>query len=271
MMPTYQDFSGMERPSILCPADVADMIYIVDDRLYNRAHQEFLKATDVDSRRLRDAQSRAFVESLFAEWLTYEKEIEDRGMRATPFRMISECLRENGDIDGRQLGDLREIDRTNIASCFWIREANAASRRLVLEDLVHDDVYEVRNAPIAAEWDGTSGGAMIARIARARGTWRLVSPPVASLRGPSDGTLLDGLRADAHAYHPHYLDLLRAVLGDGIGGWCKAGAFAGGMGGRSAGGASDAFRRPRGRCGGDRPQRRDDRAKRRGKAWDGRR
>lgn len=215
--------------ALLCPAAVTNMIYIADDRLYDRAHREFMEATDVDVRQVRDAHRRALVESLFEEWLSYDRTMGDGADAPTPFGLVMECLHGTGDIDDRQLAVLRDIDRTNIASLFWVRQASAADRRIVLEDLVHGNVYKVRDAPIAAEWDGATGGAMIVRIAKAHGVWRLLSPPVVAIRGTADGSLRADLLADARAFHPHYLDLLRAVLaGDSHGLFSRHDARSGG-------------------------------------------
>ena len=97
------------------------------------------------------------------------------------------------ELDTRAVSDLREVDATNFASMFWVRESNASTGHMTLEDLVHGGEYDVACAPLAAQYDGARGGMIVNRIAKVREAWRPCGIPVHEARRPDDAETREDL------------------------------------------------------------------------------
>ncbi len=118
-------------------------------------------------------------------------------------------------IGTREIRDFRELDDTNFASMFWIRDASAVKGRLTVEDIIHGGVYEVADVHAASQYDGAHGGMIVIRIAHVRGVWRSCSIPIYEARRPDDPQIGDSLARSFRetGYKPDFAGLVRFFYG----------------------------------------------------------
>ena len=118
-------------------------------------------------------------------------------------------------IGTREIRDFRELDDTNFASMFWIRDASAVKGRLTVEDIIHGGVYEVADVHAASQYDGAHGGMIVNRIAHVRGVWRSCSIPIYEARRPDDPRTGDSLARSFRetGYKPDFAGLVRFFYG----------------------------------------------------------
>lgn len=119
-------------------------------------------------------------------------------------------------IGTREIRVFRELDDTNFASMFWIRDASAVKGRLTVEDIIHGGVYEVADVHAASQYDGAHGGMIVNRIAHVRGVWRSCSIPIYEARRPDDPRI--GVRWPVHSGKPDINRTLPVWCGFSTGG-----------------------------------------------------
>ncbi|PJM79375.1 hypothetical protein [Bifidobacterium scaligerum] len=221
-------------PVMLDSKDVVDAFKRYNLAIYAEARREFYHEVNLNPFRPHAESTLRFVEWMFWDWFSYdcaisghglsldesedlELELEHRpGMGISPFIAMGELLYEHTDkIDNRGICDLRDIDETNFASMFWIRDANAASGCLRLEDIVQGGTYDVMDHAAAGKYDGARGGMIVNRIAYARGAWRTCAIPVYEARRPDDPEVGGKLIRDFRncGYRPDFPGLVRFFYG----------------------------------------------------------
>lgn len=233
-MVTVAAIGDPDSPAMLDTKDVVDMFKRSNLAVYAEARREFYRKVNLDPFKPHSQYVLQLVEWSFLDWFSFDCRISGSGITGnesedmlveleydalrgiSPFRAAAEYLHRHaggvGDID---LDDLREVDETNFASMFWIRDANAVQGRLMVEDLIHGELYSVFDPRAAARYDGAHGGLIVNRIARARGMWRSCAIPLYEARRP------DALDAKADisrefrdtGYTPDVAGLLRFFYG----------------------------------------------------------
>ena len=198
-------------PSLLYAGDVARLFRMADKDEYKRARREFIRASDIDFRQIAHAGLRAYMRGLFEEWFAYDRPVDESG--TTPFDIIAGAMFElDGTVGERQYRDFREFSSTTFAAWFWILDANASTRIMSVENLADGRRYEVYAGDFAARCDGAKGGSMLVRIARPRGTWRMLGNPNVYLREPNDEDEHHYLSSIIRGWNPGFPELVGTLF-----------------------------------------------------------
>lgn len=178
--------SEHDGPTLLYSGDVARAFRAIDGDEYKRARREFIRLSGFDFRRIADRNLRGYMRCLFEEWFAYDRPVDGMGS-TTPFDVVARSLYEGDAAVGEpQYADFLDFSDTNFAAWFWIRDANASTKSMMLENLADGGTYEVADPEYAARFDGATGGSLMVRIARVRGEWRMVGHPEVVMREPAD-------------------------------------------------------------------------------------
>ena len=207
---------SVRKPALLDTADIAKMFRRADLVLYGDARRSFFEEVNLDPFKRRSQRFLDRLEWCFEEWFSYDFALNDED--ATPFDVVASFLHDRDErIGDREYDELREVSRTNFVSWFWVRESSAVKHALVLEDLIHGGLYELRNDPLAAAFDGATGGSLVIRIARGNDEWRLIDIPLYQARRPGGSTTRDAIAEPLRGWRPDYVDLVRMVYGRVVG------------------------------------------------------
>ncbi|WP_242689587.1 hypothetical protein [Bifidobacterium imperatoris] len=190
-------------PAMLDTRDVVEMFKRFSRTVYDDARREFYRKVNLNPFKPHSQYVLQLVEWSFLDWFSFDcritgveiagigpegprVELEYDALRGiSPFLAAAEYLHDHdGGVGDAALGDLREVDESNFASMFWIRDANAVQGRLMVEDLIHGEFYSVFDPMAAAQYDGAHGGLIVNRIAHARGIWRSCAIPLYEARRP---------------------------------------------------------------------------------------
>lgn len=135
----------------------------------------------------------------------------------TLYKLLAELMHEQGHpgFSKAAISDMQEMDDSNFASLFWIRDSSAAKGRIRVEDVFNGGEYDLACAPLAAKFDGARGGLIANRIARVRDAWRPCAIPLYEARHP--GTPADGeemvREIRENGYRPDFPGLVRFFYG----------------------------------------------------------
>lgn len=199
-------------PASIPAFHVASMFRRADPESYDDARREFFIQVNLNPFRTRSEEFHQRMEDAFDQWFTFDYHLDQLGL--TPFAVASAYARdENETVGERGYAELCETSRTNFASWFWVREANAAESRIVLEDVINGGIYGVRDFATAAAFDGAKGGAVVVRIARVRGAWRMVGDPLFQARKPDSARFRLHLASCLRTWDPKFIDLVRLLFG----------------------------------------------------------
>lgn len=171
--------------------DVAEMFKRCNLAVYAEARRIYYREVNLNPCKKYPKQVLQRIEWWFWDWFAYDcavsgigltgNESEDLrielqygpGAGISPFLALAEFMYDKDErIGTREIRDFRELDDTNFASMFWIRDASAVKGRLTVEDIIHGGVYEVADVHAASQYDGAHGGMIVNRIAHVRGVWR---------------------------------------------------------------------------------------------------
>ena len=181
-------------PAMLDTKDVAEMFKRCNLAVYAEARRIYYREVNLNPCKKYPKQVLQRIEWWFWDWFAYDcavsgigltgNESEDLrielqygpGAGISPFLALAEFMYDKDErIGTREIRDFRELDDTNFASMFWIRDASAVKGRLTVEDIIHGGVYEVADVHAASQYDGAHGGMIVNRIAHVRGVWRSCS------------------------------------------------------------------------------------------------
>ena len=199
-------------PAMLDTKDVAEMFKRCNLAVYAEARRIYYREVNLNPCKKYPKQVLQRIEWWFWDWFAYDcavsgigltgNESEDLrielqygpGAGISPFLALAEFMYDKDErIGTREIRDFRELDDTNFASMFWIRDASAVKGRLTVEDIIHGGVYEVADVHAASQYDGAHGGMIVNRIAHVRGVWRSCSIPIYEARRPDDPQIGDSL------------------------------------------------------------------------------
>lgn len=214
--------------------DVAEMFKRCNLAVYAEARRIYYREVNLNPCKKYPKQVLQRVEWWFWDWFAYDcavsgigltgNESEDLrielqygpGAGISPFLALAEFMYDKDErIGTREIRDFRELDDTNFASMFWIRDASAVKGRLTVEDIIHGGVYEVADVHAASQYDGAHGGMIVNRIAHVRGVWRSCSIPIYEARRPDDPRIGDSLARSFRetGYKPDFAGLVRFFYG----------------------------------------------------------
>ncbi|KAB7789849.1 hypothetical protein [Bifidobacterium leontopitheci] len=217
--------------ALLDTADIARFFERHEPDLYYECKREFDREVDLNPYKRHSEAVLNLVRWMFYDWFAFEcaivmtgKENADgypqtrrvpRGEGISPFGYMTELAHVQDMIDDAVRSDLKEVDATNKATIFWIRDANAATQRMRLEDVMHGGEYTVYGGDLAARYDGAHGGMLVNRIARVRGMWRFCAVCLYESRRPDTPRarqkLLTGFGKGG--YQPDFPGLVRFFYG----------------------------------------------------------
>lgn len=191
-------------PAILDTKDVVDMFKQCNLAVYAEARREFYREVSLNPFKPHPEGLLRMIEWQFWDWFSFDCSISDIGLTGdegsdmrvelvhnkdngiSPFRAMAEYMYAvDPQVGERNLQDFRDIDDTNFASMFWIKDANAVKGIMTVEDLINGGIYDVAS-PQAAEYDGARGGLIVNRIARVRGRWQGCAIPIYEAHRPDD-------------------------------------------------------------------------------------
>lgn len=221
-------------PAMLDTKDVAEMFKRCNLAVYAEARRIYYREVNLNPCKKYPKQVLQRIEWWFWDWFAYDctvsgigltgNESEDLrielqygpGAGISPFLALAEFMYDKDErIGTREIRDFRELDDTNFASMFWIRDASAVKGRLTVEDIIHGGVYEVADVHAASQYDGAHGGMIVNRIAHVRGVWRSCSIPIYEARRPDDPQIGDSLARSFRetGYKPDFAGLVRFFYG----------------------------------------------------------
>ena len=164
-------------PAMLDTKDVAEMFKRCNLAVYAEARRIYYREVNLNPCKKYPKQVLQRIEWWFWDWFAYDcavsgigltgNESEDLrielqygpGAGISPFLALAEFMYDKDErIGTREIRDFRELDDTNFASMFWIRDASAVKGRLTVEDIIHGGVYEVADVHAASQYDGAHGG-----------------------------------------------------------------------------------------------------------------
>ena len=165
--------------------DVAEMFKRCNLAVYAEARRIYYREVNLNPCKKYPKQVLQRIEWWFWDWFAYDcavsgigltgNESEDLrielqygpGAGISPFLALAEFMYDKDErIGTREIRDFRELDDTNFASMFWIRDASAVKGRLTVEDIIHGGVYEVADVHAASQYDGAHGGMIVNRSFR---------------------------------------------------------------------------------------------------------
>ena len=220
-------------PAILDTKDVVDMFKQCNLAVYAEARREFYREVSLNPFKPYPEGLLRMIEWQFWDWFSFDCSISDIGLTGdessdmrvelvhnkdngiSPFRAMAEYVYAvDPQVGERKLQDFRDIDDTNFASMFWIKDANAVKGIMTVEDLINGGIYDVAS-PQAAEYDGTRGGLIVNRIARVRGRWQGCAIPIYEAHRPDDPKTGEAIaRSFRHSgYRPDFPGLVRFFYG----------------------------------------------------------
>ena len=215
---------GDDGPAVIPPMEVVKAFRAVNRPLVDTAREDFGRLVNLDPAKFRDLPEPNSITWAFEEWFSFDVVLErpaghdrDQGERSggSPYRIVAEQVIEDMPfMTPRYAQDLRNVDRTNIASWFWIAEANAVRKELVLEDLVHGGTYVVNDPIDSAELDGADHGFLVTRLARPRDTWMRLGETY--YRTTDANTTVEARKAVGEAlssWKPDFPSLIRLLFG----------------------------------------------------------
>lgn len=199
-------------PTTIPAFEVARMFRQADLVTYGDARREFFIQANLNPFKTRTPAFHKTMEDAFEQWFAFDYHLGVDGR--TPFATLAESLHEEGGwVKEREYRDMCETEETNLASWFWIRRADASEPCIELEDLVNGGIYEVRNASLAARYDGACGGTLVLRIAKTRGVWRVLCAPLYESPLPNDERARVATGAALRTWGPRFADLVRLLFG----------------------------------------------------------
>lgn len=217
--------------ALLDTADIARFFERQEPDLYYECKREFDREVDLNPYKRHSEAVLDLVRWMFYDWFAFECSIAltgeedadgfprcarvpaDKGV--SPFCFMTKLAYVRDMIDDAVHSDLNEVDATNKATIFWILDANASTRMMRLEDVMHGGEYTVFGGAIAARYDGAHGGTLVNRIARVRGTWRFCAVSLYEARRP-DTPEVRGLLIKSFGkggYQPDFPGLVRFFYG----------------------------------------------------------
>ncbi|MBT1163273.1 hypothetical protein [Bifidobacterium felsineum] len=223
-------------PAMLSSRDVADIFKRRNLAVYAEARREFFRKVNLNPFKPHSQYVLQLLDWSFQDWFSFDCLVSASGITGdesedlrieleydanrgiSPFLAIGEYLHADcgkDGIDEHAVQDLREVNDTNFASIFWIRDAHAASGRLMVEDLLHGELYSVFDPRAASQYDGARGGMIVNRIAHNRGMWRSCAIPLYEARRPDSeaaGVEAVELFRDS-GYTPDFVGLVRFFYG----------------------------------------------------------
>ena len=135
--------------------DVAEMFKRCNLAVYAEARRIYYREVNLNPCKKYPKQVLQRIEWWFWDWFAYDcavsgigltgNESEDLrielqygpGAGISPFLALAEFMYDKDErIGTREIRDFRELDDTNFASMFWIRDASAVKGRLTVEDIM---------------------------------------------------------------------------------------------------------------------------------------
>lgn len=221
-------------PAILDTQDVVDMFKQCNLAVYAEARREFYREVSLNPFKLHSKDLLRMIEWQFWDWFSFDCSISDIGLTGdegsdmrvelvhnrdsgiSPFRAMAEYLyATDPQVGGRELQDFRDIDDTNFASMFWIKDANAARGIMTVEDIINGGIYDLASPHEAAQYDGARGGMIVNRIACVRGMWKSCAIPIYESRRPNNPEVGAAMAQDFReaGYRPDFPGLVRFFYG----------------------------------------------------------
>lgn len=221
-------------PAMLDTKDVAEMFKRCNLAVYAEARRIYYREVNLNPCKKYPKQVLQRVEWWFWDWFAYDCAVSGVGLTGdesedlrieleygpsvgiSPFLALAEFMHDSDSwIGAREIRDFRELDDTNFASMFWIRDASAVAGRIILEDMIHGGTYEVADPHAAAQYDGAHGGVIVNRIAHVRGAWRSCAIPIYEARRPGDPEIGDSLvrTFQRNGFKPDFAGLVRFFYG----------------------------------------------------------
>ena len=201
-----------DEPAFLDTHHIYEWVRREDPDECNEARRTFYREVNLNPFKRHPHEELRMVEWLFWDWLAFDWRTED-GL--SPYRRIARTLHDNdAGLDDQDWLDVQETDDTQFLSMFWIKEADAAKGRLVLEDIADEGrEYLIPIPQYAARYDGARGGTVITRIARVRGAWRPFSMRLYESRRPDTPHAREVLIDSFRHYHPDAAGWVRFLYG----------------------------------------------------------
>ena len=140
-------------PAILDTKDVVDMFKQCNLAVYAEARREFYREVSLNPFKPHPEGLLRMIEWQFWDWFSFDCSISDIGLTGdegsdmrvelvhnkdngiSPFRAMAEYMYAvDPQVGERKLQDFRDIDDTNFASMFWLKDANAVKGIMTVED-----------------------------------------------------------------------------------------------------------------------------------------
>ncbi|WP_373160053.1 hypothetical protein [Bifidobacterium longum] len=234
MTATITDIEDFDVPLMLDTQDVVEAFKRCNLAVYAEARREFYREVNLNPFKPHSKNLLRMVEWAFWDWFAFDCVVSATGLTGdessdmkielehnptagiSPFLAVAEFLHaDEGTVDARGIHDLRDVDDTNFASMFWIKDASAAQGRIRVEDIIHGGIYDLADPQAARQYDGACGGMIVNRIARVRGVWKSCAIPIYEARRPDDpevgATIAQGFRESG--YRPDFPGLVRFFYG----------------------------------------------------------
>ena len=157
-------------PAMLDTKDVAEMFKRCNLAVYAEARRIYYREVNLNPCKKYPKQVLQRIEWWFWDWFAYDCAVSGVGLTGdesedlrieleygpsvgiSPFLALAEFMHDSDSwIGSREIRDFRELDDTNFASMFWIRDASAVTGRIILEDMIHGGAYEVADPHAAAQ------------------------------------------------------------------------------------------------------------------------